>query len=108
MDQLVAHCAGLPLALTVVGKVVGNKRDKRPAAETAHKLLDGKVAEGADVETELHSVLESCMYALKPALQNVIFDIVWLYAPMELPWSMVEAAVDEGSYFHVSFFTCIC
>ena len=101
LDHLIERCAGLPLAREVLGNAIGWRADKgsesglKRAAGLARTLVDGKVPLGAELEERLYHVLTSSIQALPPAVQRAFMDIVWYYAPREVPWQLVEVVLDE-------------
>lgn len=92
--SLVDHCAGLPLALSVVGGVVGKEDKVDSAIDTARALMDGARLAGETKQEKLEATLKSSINRLEPADRRAFLDVVWFYAPAELPWSLVEAVLD--------------
>lgn len=102
MDDLLKPCAGLPLALTVLGKAVG-KAGPGNAAGVASRLREGKT--NRDVEHGLHEVLHNSYELLDKDSQLAFLDVVCLYQPTRTPWGVVEAALDGAGRLQVGFTT---
>lgn len=54
-----------------------------------------------DMDKQLYKVLRWSIDQLDVAYKTAFNDVVWFYAPQEIPWDFVEYALDETGRFEV-------
>jgi DNA polymerase III delta prime subunit len=105
IDQVVAWCGGLPMALRVVGRHLRQRRDSRgrffndlaAARKSAYK--EGRAGRRGS-ETTLLAALRLSWDALDAEEQEALLDIAWFLKGQ--PWEQVEAHCGQGVLHRLS------
>ncbi len=100
ISTLLKACAGLPLALKVVGKTSGDYlvrwKGQPQAIFKINELANFELTTDR-IEKRLYGVLKWSFQLCDDVQKQAFLDIVAFYEPLRVPWEVVSNTLQEGT-----------